>query len=212
MAEQNENTANNAENVDKNTEDIKNENAETAAENAETQAPEADNAQTEDAPASAEALTLVIKDLNKKLKEADLRAAAEVENMRKRKDKEIDDAKKYAISKFAGDLLPVIDALEKALASIDPSDEAFQNVREGVNLTLKSMMATVTKYGMEQLDPIDQPFDPNTQHAIQMIDAPEGKKPNTVLQVFQKGYNLNGRNIRPAMVVVAKPAPLDEKV
>ncbi|MBQ1425994.1 MAG: nucleotide exchange factor GrpE [Succinivibrionaceae bacterium] len=206
MTEQTENTAANAEDVEKNTEDI---NQENAAETAENEAP-AQEAQ--DVSKDPEALTIVIQDLNKKLKEADLRTAAEVDNMRKRKDKEIDDAKKYAISKFAGDLLPVIDALEKALSTINPEDEAFKNIHEGINLTLKSMMATITKYGMEQLDPVDQPFDPNTQHAVQMIDAPEGKKPNTVLHVIQKGYNLNGRNIRPAMVIVAKPEPLDEKV
>lgn len=206
MTEQTENTAANAEDVEKNTEDI---NQENAAETADNEAP-AQEAQ--DVSKDPEALTIVIQDLNKKLKEADLRTAAEVDNMRKRKDKEIDDAKKYAISKFAGDLLPVIDALEKALSTINPKDEAFKNIHEGINLTLKSMMATITKYGMEQLDPVDQPFDPNTQHAVQMIDAPEGKKPNTVLHVIQKGYNLNGRNIRPAMVIVAKPEPLDEKV
>ena len=201
MTEQNENATPNAEEEQKNnTEDLK-ENQEASQE------PE----KASDQP-NVDALNLVIADLNKKLKEADLRTAAEVDNMRKRKDKEIDDAKKYAISKFATDLLPVIDALEKALTTIDENDETFKNVHEGITLTLKNLLSVTTKYGIEEVNPIDQVFDPNTQHAIQMIDAPEGKAPNTVLQVFQKGYNLNGRNIRPAMVIVAKPENIDEKV
>lgn len=158
------------------------------------------------------ALLSQIEDLKKQMKDVELRSYAEVENMRKRAQKDVESANKYALTKFATDLLPVIDALEKALESIDSSKEEFKNVFEGINLTLKSMNAVTNRYGIEQLNPIDQPFDPNTQHAISMIDAPEGKQPNTVLTVVQKGYNLNGRNIRPAMVVVTKPAPIEEKV
>lgn len=160
-----------------------------------------------------------VADLSKKLdamvlelknaKDNEIRAYAEMDNLRKRTQADIEKAHKFALSSFAKDLLPVIDALEKALACIDKNDEAFANINEGVNITLKSLMSVVNKYGVEQLDPKGQTFDPNTQHAISMVDGGPDAKPNVVLDVVQKGYNLNGRNIRPAMVVVTKPQSIE---
>lgn len=148
----------------------------------------------------------------KKAKENELRAYAEMENLRKRTQTDVEKAHKFALSGFTKDLLPVIDALEKALDSIDGENELFANINEGVNITLKSLMSVVSKYGLEQLNPVGEVFDPNTQHAIQMVDAGPNAKPNTVLDVVQKGYNLNGRNIRPAMVVVSKPQSIETQV
>ncbi len=172
-----------------------------------TETSEDDNQQEKVAQLSAKLDSLALE--LKNAKENELRAYAEMENLRKRTEADLEKAHKFALSGFTKDLLPVIDALEKALECIDKNDEAFANINQGVEITLKSLMSVVTKYGLEQLNPKGEQFDPNTQHAISMIDAGPEVKPNTVLDVVQKGYNLNGRNIRPAMVVVTKPQPTD---
>ncbi len=131
-----------------------------------------------------------------------LRTAAEMQNLRRRTEQEVEKAHKFALERFAGELLPVVDNLERALAAI-PADEAAN--REGVELTLKSLLAALEKHGVSLIDPHGEHFNPDHHQAIAMLEAPHAA-PNTVVDVMQKGYSLNGRLLRPAMVAVAKPA------
>ncbi|MFH0264639.1 nucleotide exchange factor GrpE [Vibrio rumoiensis] len=132
-----------------------------------------------------------------------LRAKAEVENMRRRSEQEIDKARKYALNKFAEELLPVIDNLERALQAANPEDEAVKPILEGVDMTHKSFVDTVAKFGLEAINPEGEAFNPELHQAIGIQESPDHES-NTVMIVMQKGYQLNGRVIRPAMVMVAK--------
>ena len=136
-------------------------------------------------------------------RERAIRAAAEMENLRRRVAQDVEKAHKFALEKFAGELLPVLDNLERAIELAVKEDEALKPMIEGVELTLKSMQSSVGKFGLVALDPLNQPFDPNAHQAISMIENAE-LAPNTVIAVMQKGYELNGRVIRPAMVMVSK--------
>ncbi|OOE63978.1 MULTISPECIES: nucleotide exchange factor GrpE [Salinivibrio] len=141
-----------------------------------------------------------------------LRARADVDNMRRRTEQEVDKARKFALEKFAGELLPVIDNLERAVEMADKEDESIKPMVEGVELTLKTMMDTIDKFGLKAIDPQGQPFDPELHQAMTIQESAE-HEPNTVMMVMQKGYELNGRVVRPAMVMVSK-APqgnVDEK-
>mgnify|MGYP006188227135 CR=1 FL=1 len=132
-----------------------------------------------------------------------LRIKAEAENARRRASLDVEKAHKFALEKFAGDLLPVVDNLERALGFINREDEALKGVVEGVELTLKSFLDTVAKYGVNQIDPQGQPFNPE-HHQAMSIQPSADVAPNTVTFVMQKGYELNGRLLRPAMVGVSK--------
>lgn len=132
-----------------------------------------------------------------------LRIKADAENARRRASQDVEKAHKFALEKFAGDLLPVVDNLERALSFINREDEAFKGIIEGVELTMKSFLDTVAKYGVVQLDPAGQPFNPE-QHQAMSIQPSADVPPNTVTFVMQKGYELNGRLLRPAMVGVSK--------
>ncbi|MFH0256194.1 nucleotide exchange factor GrpE [Vibrio rumoiensis] len=132
-----------------------------------------------------------------------LRAKAEVENMRRRSEQEIGKAHKYALKKFAEELLPVIDNLERALQAANPEDEAVKPILEGVDMTHKSFVDTVAKFGLEAINPEGEAFNPELHQAIGIQESPDHES-NTVMIVMQKGYQLNGRVIRPAMVMVAK--------
>ena len=136
-------------------------------------------------------------------RERALRTAAEMENLRRRTELDVEKAHKFALEKFANELLPVLDNLERAIELADKENEALKPMIEGVELTLKSMQSSVAKFGLLPLDPLNQPFDPNAHQAISMIDNAEVAA-NTVIAVMQKGYDLNGRVIRPAMVMIAK--------
>ncbi|MEI8596395.1 nucleotide exchange factor GrpE [Photobacterium sp. Hal280] len=135
-----------------------------------------------------------------------LRARADIENMRRRTEQEIDKARKFALEKFAGELLPVIDNMERALELADKTDEALKPMLEGVELTLKTMTDTVEKFGLKAINPMGEAFNPEFHQAMSMQESAE-HAPNTVMMVLQKGYELNGRVVRPAMVMVAKAAP-----
>ncbi|MCO1333171.1 nucleotide exchange factor GrpE [Microbulbifer sp. OS29] len=136
-------------------------------------------------------------------KDMALRAQAEEQNARRRAQQDVERARKFAVEKMLQDLLPVADNLERALASADSSDAANKALVEGVELTHKSFVETLTKNSVEVVDPAGEPFDPELHQA--MTQVPNGEvEPNTVLEVFQKGYRLNGRLVRPAMVVVSK--------
>ena len=132
-----------------------------------------------------------------------LRIKADAENARRRASQDVEKAHKFALEKFAGDLLPVVDNLERALAFINREDEAFAGIIEGVELTMKSFLDTVAKYGVQQIDPQGEPFNPD-QHQAMTIQPSADVAPNTVTFVMQKGYELNGRLLRPAMVGVSK--------
>ena len=132
-----------------------------------------------------------------------LRVQAEMQNVRRRAERDVENAHKYALDKFTADLLPVVDNLERALATIDSADEAQKGVSEGLELTLKSFMEVLSRHKIEAIDPAGEPFDADLHQAVSMVPNPD-LEPNTVMDVFQKGYTLNGRLVRPAMVVVSQ--------
>ncbi len=133
-----------------------------------------------------------------------LRAAAETENVRKRALRDVENARKYALENFSRDLLDVRDSLEMGLEAADSADA--NALREGSEATLKLLGTVMERFGVEQVDPLGEPFDPELHEAMTMQPAPDAE-PNTVLTVVQKGYTLNGRLLRPARVVVAAPMP-----
>jgi|TARA_B110000090_G_scaffold8360_1_gene8593 molecular chaperone GrpE len=139
-------------------------------------------------------------------KDSVIRAKAEVDNVRRRSAQDVEKARKFALDKFAAELLPVVDNLERAIATVNKEDEGQQGLAEGVELTLQSMMAALDKFGVKVVDPLDQPFNPELHQAMSMQEI-EGVAPNTVIAVMQKGYELNGRLVRPAMVMVSKASP-----
>lgn len=139
-------------------------------------------------------------------KDSVVRAKAEVDNVRRRAAQDVEKARKFALEKFAAELLPVVDNLERAIASVSAEDEAQKAIAEGVELTLQSLLSALDKFGVKAVDPQDQPFNPELHQAMSMQEV-EGVEPNTVIAVMQKGYELNGRLVRPAMVMVSKAAP-----
>ncbi len=153
--------------------------------------------------AQLEAALQATEDKLKEQQDSVLRAKAEVENMRRRSEQEIDKARKYALNKFAEELLPVIDNLERALQAGNPEDETVKPILEGVEMTHKSFVDIVAKFGLVAINPEGEAFNPELHQAIGMQESPEHDS-NTVMVVLQKGYELNGRVIRPAMVMVAK--------
>nr|BET44391.1 MAG: nucleotide exchange factor GrpE [Candidatus Aschnera chinzeii] len=143
--------------------------------------------------------------LNMKKNERDtlLRAKADVENVRKRADQDIEKAHKFALEKFANELLPVIDNLERAIELINPEKTEYNSILKGIELTLKSFLSVMDKYGIKIINDKDIPFNPELHQAVTTIET-DNHKPNQIIDVMQKGYILNGRLLRPAMVVVAK--------
>jgi len=135
-------------------------------------------------------------------KDAALRAQADAANVQRRAEQEIDKARKFALDRFVGELLPVVDNMERALSAAADSD-ADATIMEGLELTLKSFMDALKKAGVEAVDPQGEPFDPQLAQAMSMVPNPD-VEPNTVIAVMQKGYTLNGRLVRPAMVMVSK--------
>ena len=132
-----------------------------------------------------------------------LRAQAEMENLRRRMERELENAQKYALEKFAKELLSVVDSLELGLQAAVETDEV-EKIREGVELTLKQMLTVLERFNITPLDPTGEKFDPEFHQAM-ATEPVKGVEPDTVVKVFQKGYLLNDRLIRPALVVVAKP-------
>ncbi|ELY2785391.1 nucleotide exchange factor GrpE [Cronobacter turicensis] len=132
-----------------------------------------------------------------------LRMKAEMENLRRRTEQDIEKAHKFALEKFINELLPVIDSLDRALEVANKEKQDMAAMVEGIELTLKSMLDVVRKFGVEVIADTNVPLDPNVHQAIAMVES-EDVAPNHVLAVMQKGYTLNGRTIRAAMVTVAK--------
>ena len=136
-------------------------------------------------------------------KESVLRAQADAINSQRRAEKEVEKARKFALEGFSREVLVVADNLERALSVVDQTDQSLQPIVEGIELTLKSFSDVLAKYNIEAVEPMGEPFDPQLHQAMSMVPNPE-VEPNTVIAVMQKGYTLNGRLIRPAMVIVSK--------
>ncbi|BCK02621.1 MULTISPECIES: nucleotide exchange factor GrpE [Vibrio] len=153
--------------------------------------------------AQLEAALLVSEERVKEQQDSVLRARAEVENMRRRSEQEVDKARKFALSRFAEELLPVIDNLERAIQAADGEVEAIKPLLEGVELTHKTFVDTIAKFGLKEINPHGEAFNPEFHQAMSIQESAE-HEPNTVMFVMQKGYELNGRVLRPAMVMVSK--------
>ncbi len=132
-----------------------------------------------------------------------LRAMAELENVRKRSSRDVENARKYALEQFSRELLNVRDSLEMGLAAAVGSD--IETVVQGCEATLKQLSTTMAQFGIDELDPQGEPFDPQ-QHEAMTMQPSDDVEPGSVLTVYQKGYSLNGRLLRPARVVVAQAA------
>ena len=133
-----------------------------------------------------------------------LRVQAEMQNLRRRSEQDIEKAHKYSQEKFTTELLSVMDNLERALAAAaNHEDDTVKAIYEGVDLTLKSFTDCFNRFHIEAVDPMGEPFDPQLHQAMTIIENAE-VEPNTVIEVMQKGYTLHSRVIRPAMVVVSK--------
>lgn len=148
-------------------------------------------------------LTAQLEEVQQRERDSLLRTKAEMENLRRRTELDIEKAHKFALDKFVNELLPVIDSLDRALEVADKSNADLAAMIEGIELTQKSMLDVVRKFGVEVVGDTNVPFNPDVHQAIAMVES-EDVVPNHVLMVMQKGYTLNGRTIRAAMVSVAK--------
>jgi len=180
--------------------------ADSPAESNETEEDEDDSSEEiENVTASIEILSQEIEALQQAADEnlnKALRASAELENMRKRTSRDIENAHKYALEKFVTELLPIIDSMELGITATDSADD-IAGLREGMDLTLKMFSDTLEKFGIRIVDPQGEKFNPELHAAVSMQEY-EDAEPGTVISVIQKGYELNGRLVRPAMVMVAK--------
>lgn len=182
------------------------------AETAEPEAPEESSEQaaageTVD-PAPEDALQQAMEEVQK-YRDLALRAEAEMQNMRRRTARDIENAHKFGLERFLQNLIPVVDSLEKAIeASEQATTDASDAIAEGVSLCHKLLIDVLGKENVEVIDPVGEPFDPNEHQAMSMVENPD-MEPNSVFAVVQKGYKLNGRLVRAAMVMVTK-APAAE--
>ena len=160
----------------------------------------------DDAQQRIYALETALSEAEAKIKdqqEGVLRARADMENARRRAEAEVEKARKFALERFAGELLPVVDNLERALEAGDSSNDAVKPLLDGVEMTQKSFISTIEKFGVKSIDPQGEAFNPELHQAMSMQESAD-HEPNTVMAVMQKGYELNGRLLRPAMVMVAR--------
>lgn len=147
---------------------------------------------------------------NASLNEQMLRVQADMQNVRRRAQLDVEKAHKFGLEKFANELLSVVDNLERAIAA-SGEEEATKALREGVELTLNELLKTLERFNIVVINPEGEPFNPDQHQAISMVENNE-VEPNSVIGVMQKGYSLNGRLLRPAMVMVSKSAPtINEK-
>lgn len=139
-------------------------------------------------------------------KEKMLRAVAEADNSRKRAEADVERERKYALEKFVKALIPVVDSLDMALeAGKSKAENAEDAMVQGVEATLRLFLKELSSFGVERINPVGEPFDPNVHQAISMVPSKD-IKPNCIVSVMQKGFILNGRVVRPAMVMVARAA------
>jgi len=160
------------------------------------------------ADASPEKLQLMLEDARAKADEhweMVIRSRAESENLKKRHQKELENAHKYAIDKFVNELLPVRDSMELGLNAASEDGAELAKLIEGTELTLKLLTDVMGKFGIEEVNPMGEIFNPEFHQAMAMQPTNDAE-PNTVMAVVQKGYTLNGRLVRPAMVMVAQAA------
>ncbi len=136
------------------------------------------------------------------LKDQMLRIQADAQNVRRRAEQDVEKAHKFGVEKFANEMLPIMDSLERAIEAFG-DDEALASMREGVEMTMNMFLSGLEKFKMEQVNPLGEAFDPALHQAMSMVEAADAE-PNSVIAVMQKGYTLHGRLVRPAMVVVAK--------
>lgn len=189
--------------ADELTDNVENQIKETPSESADTESQEGEAA---DSKLSIEELTQKLEQAEQKANEnwdKAVRLQAEMENLKRRTQKDLEGAHKFALERFAKELLSVFDSLELGLQAAIGDSEEVVKFREGTELTLKQFEAVFAKFNIEVVNPIGQPFNPEWHQAMSMQPSAEAE-PNSVLNVFQKGYVLNGRLLRPAMVVVAK--------
>ena len=132
-----------------------------------------------------------------------MRLRAEIENNQKRAQRDIENAHKYALKNFAESLLPVVDSMEMGQVAAAAENASLESIREGSGLTMNMLMQVLERNGLQQVDPMGEKFDPERHQAISMVEV-EDAESNSVVEVMQKGFLLNDRLIRPAMVVVAK--------
>ena len=132
-----------------------------------------------------------------------MRLRAEIENNRKRAERDIESAHKYALKNFIEDLLPIIDSMEMGQTAAAADNATLESIREGSALTMNMFIQVLERNGLAQIDPLGEKFDPEKHQAISMIES-EGAESNAIIEVMQKGFLLNDRLVRPAMVVVAK--------
>lgn len=182
-----------------------------AQESPEQAAPEQETGAAQGEP-SVEELQAQIEDLKNELaqtKEQVLRAHADAQNARRRAEQDVEKAHKFGLEKFVNDMLPVADNLERAVQAAKSETADMNTVVEGVELTLKSLLDGLNRHKVEQVDPEGEPFDPQLHQAMSAVEQPD-VEPNTVVNVFQRGYTLHGRLVRPALVVVSK-APAENQ-
>lgn len=158
-----------------------------------------------DDPAALKARIDALEQALEGARDQSLRTAAEMQNLRRRAERDVETAHKFALEKFVGALLPVVDNLERALAAIDLDNDVVRPLGEGVELTHKGLLDVLRQHGVQVVDPAAQAFDPALHQAVAMTPHPE-LAANRVVEVLQKGYTLNERLVRPAMVVVSQGA------
>ena len=158
-----------------------------------------------DTPEALQAALEAAREEADNLRDAALRAKAETENVRRRAARDVENAHRFALERFAADLLAVADSLEKAVDSAGTAVDVAA-VAEGVRLSLKLFLDTLRKNGIEQVDPLGEPFDPAEQEAMAVVVNADAE-PNSVMEVIQRGYLLNGRVVRAAKVIVSKAPP-----
>lgn len=188
---------------------------ETPANQVKTENPDATKNSSEAEPAESELLLHepTVEELKEQLAQSEqkaqenwdkaARAQAEMENMKRRTQRDLENAHKFALENFAKELLPVMDSLELGLQAASGDSAEVQKFKEGSELTIKQFESVFAKFNIVTIDPLGQPFNAEQHQAMGMQEV-EGAQPNTVANVFQKGYLLNGRLLRPAMVLVAK--------
>jgi len=187
--------------------------AENTAEAVASALEEAANADAADAPAAEADPVEALKAENAELRDRFLRLAAEMDNLRRRTERDVKDAKSYSVAGFARDMLAVSDNLRRALEAVPAeiragADATLTTLLEGVELTERSMLSALERHGVKKIEAEGQKFDPNFHQA--MFEVPNPAVPNnTVLQVVQAGYTIGERVLRPAMVGVAKGGPKD---
>ncbi|MEC8868513.1 MAG: nucleotide exchange factor GrpE [Pseudomonadota bacterium] len=190
------------------------ENSLDSAKDANASSDEADTSEIEDEAATDESVgpspEAALEEVREQLADAEdraLRAVAEVENIRKRADKAVENAHKYALESLTENLLPVLDSLEKAVETATDNDQendgSVHATLQGIELSYKLFIDVLQKAGITSIDPTGEPFDPEFHEAMSMLENPDAE-PGSVLEVVQKGYTLNDRLVRPARVFVAK--------